>query len=789
MKQKVFTLLTLLVLCVTGAWADDVIFSMSGVNDVTTGTLGTDYTVDGDVISVIHQKTIGLSATYTNGTAEVRNGHSSKDNLTVNKKTGVINIGNSGGSYVCITLTSGTIQEGDVISIDEQSGVSEKLGPSSSSLSELAVPYTVAPGSALINSNKLYIAKKDIATFSSVTITRTPAGPKTATFSLSKTTITAGETAKILVDGEDIFAANFTAGTLWESEAGGPYITMTADGIITGVKNTPDGYYCTFNATSKDLEKYNSSTGVRLDFAVATSYDITKGTHTNGDFTITPAAAAAGTEITLAATPSSGYDFASWTILKTSDDSDVTDAVSLSSSTAATATFTLPAYGVTVNATFEAAKYTVTYDVNGGGSCATASEKQASAGAAVTLPTPTWAGYTFDGWYNAGTKIGDAGDSYTPTSNITLYAKWTDNIEGKIFSYVDGNFGDKFQAFDASGSVTANGTNKSKTFTDGTTGAQFVVENGAWDKKNNSISALAKLVKGTSTMSIVIPAGYLATVKILYGAYGTGDDYKMTVNGTDQAAASAKFDDGHTNAQVASDMRDVILNNQSGTLNLSVHGNKNIYIARVAVVLTHVTGTVGANGYTTFASSYPLDLTDANRPAGLKAYKATRDGANLTFTALNQTVPAGTGLLLLGETKGGNYDIPVAASGDAVSSNALVGVIAPTAKQSDPSGNYYFVMKKAASESDALVFAPLSTSSAVTIPAGKAYVEVPNSAFSGPANELTISFEEDGDVTGIQNLTPALSKGEGAVFDLQGRQVTQPTKGLYIVNGKKVVLK
>ena len=50
-----------------------------------------------------------------------------------------------------------------------------------------------------------------------------------------------------------------------------------------------------------------------------------------------------------------------------------------------------------------------------------------------------------------------------------------------------------------------------------------------------------------------------------------------------------------------------------------------------------------------------------------------------------------------------------------------------------------------------------------------------------------ISFE--GDVTGIENLTPALSQGEEAWYDLQGRRIAQPTKGLYIVNGKKVVLK
>ena len=48
--------------------------------------------------------------------------------------------------------------------------------------------------------------------------------------------------------------------------------------------------------------------------------------------------------------------------------------------------------------------------------------------AAVALPTPTRTGYTFNGWYTAasgGTKVGNAGASYTPTANITIYAQWT----------------------------------------------------------------------------------------------------------------------------------------------------------------------------------------------------------------------------------------------------------------------------------------------------------------------------------------------------------------------------
>ena len=70
--------------------------------------------------------------------------------------------------------------------------------------------------------------------------------------------------------------------------------------------------------------------------------------------------------------------------------------------------------------------YTVNYDTNGG-KCAQALSYATSASTAVTLPSPTRSGYIFAGWYTAasgGTKVGGAGDSYTPSANITLYAQW-----------------------------------------------------------------------------------------------------------------------------------------------------------------------------------------------------------------------------------------------------------------------------------------------------------------------------------------------------------------------------
>jgi len=71
-------------------------------------------------------------------------------------------------------------------------------------------------------------------------------------------------------------------------------------------------------------------------------------------------------------------------------------------------------------------KYTVTYDPNEG-TCGQAVGYATSAATAVTLPTPTRSGYLMAGWYDApsgGNKVGNAGASYTPTANITLYAQW-----------------------------------------------------------------------------------------------------------------------------------------------------------------------------------------------------------------------------------------------------------------------------------------------------------------------------------------------------------------------------
>ena len=197
------------------------------------------------------------------------------------------------------------------------------------------------------------------------------------------------------------------------------------------------------------------------------------------------------------------------------------------------------------------------------------------------------------------------------------------------------------------------------------------------------------------------------------------------------------------------------------------------------------TATLGANGYTTFASAYDLDLSSLS---GVTAYTATLNGVELSFTECTDKVVAGTGLLLKGEA-GAEVTIPVAAAdAAAVSGNALIGVTADTDMQSNAEGNYIFVMKKATAASDELTFLPLTTEKAVTVPAGKAYVEVAASAFDAAQGVRALRVVPIGATTGIGVMT-GVKAGNGEVYNLQGQRVEATVKGLYIVNGKKIVVK
>lgn len=51
------------------------------------------------------------------------------------------------------------------------------------------------------------------------------------------------------------------------------------------------------------------------------------------------------------------------------------------------------------------------------------------------------------------------------------------------------------------------------------------------------------------------------------------------------------------------------------------------------------------------------------------------------------------------------------------------------------------------------------------------------------------SIDADDITTGVENVLENVVVGDGAIYDMQGRRVTEPTKGIYIQNGKKFLVK
>ena len=149
-----------------------------------------------------------------------------------------------------------------------------------------------------------------------------------------------------------------------------------------------------------------------------TEFTITVKTDGNGTASASLAKAAAGTEITLTATPKEGYHFKEWQV------------ESPAGLVITNNQFTMPNDSVEVKAIFEKdappapTEFTVIFDGNGGtpsvGSMTTTDQKLTS------LPSASRSGsYSFDGWYtekSGGTKITTA---TVFSAKTTVYAHWT----------------------------------------------------------------------------------------------------------------------------------------------------------------------------------------------------------------------------------------------------------------------------------------------------------------------------------------------------------------------------
>ena len=134
------------------------------------------------------------------------------------------------------------------------------------------------------------------------------------------------------------------------------------------------------------------------------------------------------------------------------------------------------------------------------------------------------------------------------------------------------------------------------------------------------------------------------------------------------------------------------------------------------------------------------------------------------------TIPAGTGVLVKGE---GTYKVYGHAklTGN-VKANHLIGVVEETTVPSD-----CYVLQN---QDGNVAFYKVQEGTVITLGAYKAYLD--SSIDAGGAGE------EADDATGIDTVDASAEKAT-EIYNLNGQRVSVMTKGIYIVNGKKVLVK
>jgi len=169
---------------------------------------------------------------------------------------------------------------------------------------------------------------------------------------------------------------------------------------------------------------------------------------------------------------------------------------------------------------------------------------------------------------------------------------------------------------------------------------------------------------------------------------------------------------------------------------------------------------IGATGY---ATQY-IPGSAVQIPSGVSVFTGSIDTPWIALNPLSGIIPAGEAVVLQGAE--GYYSFVPTIATSALGNNELKG----TAEPLTATGAEYVLAEK-----DGVVGFYQAEG---TIPAGKAYIEYAGAGVKG------FFF---GDATG---LTQTLSQGEGepaTVYDLSGRRVERVQKGMYIINGKKVI--
>ena len=191
----------------------------------------------------------------------------------------------------------------------------------------------------------------------------------------------------------------------------------------------------------------------------------------------------------------------------------------------------------------------------------------------------------------------------------------------------------------------------------------------------------------------------------------------------------------------------------------------------------NINATVTTLGYASFSWPRALDFTNS----GLTAFIAKDcNGQSIQLHEVTK-VPANTGLILKGIAGSENtYSLETTDEEtlDDVSSNQLTGTASGAYTVE---GENIYVLSNLDDGTPGFY----NANEGIHVGQYKAYL-----AYTGDIPARTgLTFDEGDAATGIESCKQEEGKGSLLFYDLQGRNVNQPQKGVYVINGRKVIVK
>ena len=289
--------------------------------------------------------------------------------------------------------------------------------------------------------------------------------------------------------------------------------------------------------------------------------------------------------------------------------------------------------------------------------------------------------------------------------------------------------------------------------------------------QTDNIASIYQFTKGSSGMLVTNVNAQAAWGTVsgngLEGTTGEGTEYPFAV-------ASGKSNNSYWNIAAETGSGHLVLDGTTVRNSTSEAAT-----ARLKEV-TSIPVTIKDTRWTSLC--FPVDVVI---PANLKVYKAASTQGmtiNLEELAAGRRIPAGTGFLALAEA-GGSYSFAIATGSEAAADLSGNQFTAATVKRSGMAGVDYFAL---ATKNAVTGFYKVVTG---TVPANKAYLLGEKLNQGAGANMLQFAFGE-GTETGISNVNAENSGKAETYYDLNGRLVVYPTRGVYVTgSGRKVFVK